>query len=148
MHSVRDALITDPGRGDAVTLYLAGDLATVGPHPTDPLLVRAGGGIRLGADPDEGVAEQASLLYHLASLDPAMGVPDQPFWDLLQHNGVPFRPHWGKYLPSPTAPFGPAYYQQVYPRLGDFLAKRAAYDPQQIFVTDYWRAQLGIAPVR
>jgi hypothetical protein len=68
----------------------------------------------------------------------------QQFWDLLQRNGVPFRPHWGKYLPPPQAPFGPGYYRQMYPHLKDFLEMRSTFDPKQIFVTDYWRAQLGI----
>jgi hypothetical protein len=68
----------------------------------------------------------------------------QQFWDLL----VPFkfRPHWGKYLPAPTAPFGPTYFGGVYPHLADFLELRKTYDPNQIFVTDYWRQQLGIEP--
>jgi FAD/FMN-containing dehydrogenase len=66
----------------------------------------------------------------------------QQFWDLLKP--YKFRPHWGKYLP-PVSGYGPAYYQSVYPRLADFLNLRAQYDPKQIFVTDYWREQLGIA---
>lgn len=68
-----------------------------------------------------------------------------PVWKLLQQNNIPFRPHWGKYLPDPTPPFGPTYFGKVYPRLGDFLEQRAKYDPKQLFVTDYWRNQLGIA---
>jgi hypothetical protein len=66
----------------------------------------------------------------------------QQFWDLLRP--YMFRPHWGKYLP-PASGYGPAYYQSVYPRLGDFLTLRAKYDPKQVFVTEYWRDQLGIA---
>ena len=69
----------------------------------------------------------------------------QQFWDLLEANGIPFRPHWGKYIPSPTAPFGPSYYARVYPRLADFLDLRATMDPKEVFVTGYWRSQLGIA---
>jgi hypothetical protein len=68
-----------------------------------------------------------------------------PFWKLLKDANVPFRPHWGKFLPPP-ATYGPAYYATVYPNLDKFLALRATYDPKQIFVTDYWRTQLGIAP--
>lgn len=66
----------------------------------------------------------------------------QQFWDLLRP--YKFRPHWGKYLP-PATTYGPVYYQSVYPRLANFLTLRTQYDPKQIFVTDYWRAQLGIA---
>jgi hypothetical protein len=67
-----------------------------------------------------------------------------PLWDWLRKASIPFRPHWGKYLP-PVSSYGPSYYGQVYPKLGDFLAKRGVYDPKQLFVTDYWRNQLGIA---
>lgn len=66
-----------------------------------------------------------------------------PFWDLLRKANVPFRPHWGKYLP-PAQTYGPDYYRSVYPKFDDFLAMRATYDPKQVFVTDYWRSQLGI----
>ena len=66
----------------------------------------------------------------------------QQFWDLLKP--YKFRPHWGKYLP-PSSTYGPAYYKGVYPRLADFLTLRAKYDPKQVFVTEYWRDQLGIA---
>jgi len=65
----------------------------------------------------------------------------QQFWDLLKPFN--FRPHWGKYLPPP-ATYGKTYYQGVYPHFQDFLDLRATYDPYQIFVTDYWRQQLGI----
>ena len=67
----------------------------------------------------------------------------QQFWDALRQ--FSFRPHWGKYLPPP-ATYGKAYYRQIYPHLQDFLDMRAQYDPNQIFVTDYWRQQLGIQP--
>ena len=65
----------------------------------------------------------------------------QQFWDLLRPFN--FRPHWGKYLP-PSSTYGASYYGTVYPRLGDFLKLRAKYDPNQIFVTDYWRDQFQI----
>lgn len=59
------------------------------------------------------------------------------FWELL----APFRyrPHWGKYLPPP------ALYLGNLPRLADFLALRAELNPKGIFLTDYWRTNLGIA---
>lgn len=67
-----------------------------------------------------------------------------PFWDLLRAARLPFRPHWGKLLP-PAATFGADYYRGVYPKLDAFLSLRQRYDPRQVFVTDYWREQLGIA---
>lgn len=65
-----------------------------------------------------------------------------PFWELLKPFG--FRPHWGKFLPPPGSGDWVAYYRQNLPRFDDFLALRAKLDPQQIFVNDYWRANLGI----
>ncbi|WP_437964284.1 D-arabinono-1,4-lactone oxidase [Sorangium sp. So ce260] len=66
----------------------------------------------------------------------------KPFWeDVLKPFG--FRPHWGKFLP-PASPDWVEYYRQNFPRMDDFLVLRAKLDPQQIFVTDYWRENLGI----
>ena len=67
----------------------------------------------------------------------------QQFWDALRLANLPFRPHWGKFLPPP-ATYGKAYYETVYPHLDDFLALRQKYDPKQVFVTDYWRNQFSI----
>jgi len=73
------------------------------------------------------------------------GNPDQvyfpQFWDLLEE--FSFRPHWGKYLPPASAKWR-AYYREQLPQLEAFLRLRAAADPQQLFVTDYWREHLGI----
>jgi hypothetical protein len=66
-----------------------------------------------------------------------------PFWDLLKP--FVFRAHWGKILP-PATPDWVAYSRAAYPRIDDFLALRRELDPRQIFVTDYWRTHLGIAP--
>jgi len=54
------------------------------------------------------------------------------------------RLHWGKHLyeqPARTAQRA----SLRYPRWHDFLALRARSDPSGIFVTDYWRAHLGLA---
>ncbi len=61
--------------------------------------------------------------------------------DTLDDLGV--RLHWGKHLyeqPGRTALRARARY----PRWQDFLDLRAACDPDELFVTDYWRAQLGL----
>lgn len=65
----------------------------------------------------------------------------QRFWEILRP--FAFRPHWGKFLP--TSAGWADYYAREFPRLTDFLALRDKLDPQQIFVTEYWRAALGIA---
>jgi hypothetical protein len=71
------------------------------------------------------------------------GVPDRdfypPLWEKLKPFG--FRAHWGKYLPGDVA-----YLKRQYPRWDDFMKVRARHDPQQVFVTDYWRKHLGIQP--
>jgi hypothetical protein len=66
------------------------------------------------------------------------------FWSLLKD--FAFRPHWGKHLPD-ASPEWRAYYRSTMPMLERFLALRAELDPQQIFVSSYWRDHLGIAPV-
>jgi D-arabinono-1,4-lactone oxidase len=70
--------------------------------------------------------------------DPATDFCPQ-FWELLKD--LKFKQHWGKYvIPDP------AYLRSLTPRWDDFMALRERLDPAQIFVTDYWREQLAIAP--
>jgi hypothetical protein len=59
------------------------------------------------------------------------------FWTLLRHMG--FRLHWGKYLLQ-----DPQYLQAQYPQWQAFMKVRETLDPQQVFVSDYWRRHLGI----
>jgi len=68
--------------------------------------------------------------------DPAVSYYPQ-FWKLLQD--LPCRFHWGKYMPV-----NPQYLKKQYPQWEAFMALRAKHDPNQIFVTDYWRQRLGI----
>lgn len=71
----------------------------------------------------------------------------QKFWTLLAKYN--FRPHWGKYLPEGNSPQGVAYLKKCYQeRWDDWMALRAKMDPNQIFVNDYWRGHLGIAPLQ
>jgi hypothetical protein len=67
------------------------------------------------------------------------------FWELLKEFN--FRVHWGKHLPDDPAGAWAQYLSQRYPRWKDFMGLREEMDPHQIFVTDYWRRHLGIAPV-
>jgi FAD/FMN-containing dehydrogenase len=60
------------------------------------------------------------------------------------------RLHWGKHFPAVGTKFGdmtmgPDYVAKAFPKFREWLAKRAAYDPHQLFVTSYWRSMLGIA---
>jgi D-arabinono-1,4-lactone oxidase len=67
-------------------------------------------------------------------------------WDLLREAGIPFRLHWGKF--QPTYPSGDRswvdFFRSQYPRWDDFLALRAERDPNNIFLTDYWRERFGL----
>ena len=73
------------------------------------------------------------------------------FWDvLLDIPGT--RLHWGKYLPLPgqkcgNTTFNLAYLKSVYPKMDDWLKLREEMDPDQVFVSDYWRGILEI-PVK
>jgi hypothetical protein len=62
------------------------------------------------------------------------------FWNLLMKE-FKCRFHWGKSMPAAVP-----YLEKQYPKWKDFMALRAEMDPQQTFVTDYWRKHLGIAP--
>lgn len=69
----------------------------------------------------------------------------QQFWDLLYQKGIPFRLHWGKYLPPPSSRTGASYLQKQYPRWVEFMTLRKKMDPDNIFLNRYWRDQLGIS---
>ena len=68
------------------------------------------------------------------------------FWKLLRDNDIPFRLHWGKFHP-PVARSDRTwvdFFRAQYPRWGDFLRLRAERDPNNVFLTDYWRDRLGL----
>ncbi|MDZ4714730.1 MAG: D-arabinono-1,4-lactone oxidase [Cytophagales bacterium] len=70
----------------------------------------------------------------------------QKFWELLAP--YKFRPHWGKYLPAPDSQQGVSYLQGNYPKWQAWKNLRDELDPYQLFVNDYWRAQLDIAVLK
>ena len=68
-------------------------------------------------------------------------------WNLLRENNIPYRLHWGKYQPiiAQGDPDGwVEFFRNQYERWDDFLAKRAEKDPNNIFLTDYWRNRFGL----
>jgi D-arabinono-1,4-lactone oxidase len=67
------------------------------------------------------------------------------FWELLRKHDIPFRLHWGKYLPNYDHAEWAAYYRTQYPRWDNFMEIRRQRDPKNIFLTDYWRQHLGIS---
>jgi hypothetical protein len=62
------------------------------------------------------------------------------FWDLLRD--FEYRFHWGKYLSPDSA----SYLKRLYPEWNNFMRIRAELDPEQVFVSPYWRKHLGIPP--
>lgn len=68
------------------------------------------------------------------------------FWNLMRSHGIPFRLHWGKIQPEypPGDRHWVDYFRALYPRWDDFLALRQKKDPNNIFLTDYWRARFGL----
>jgi len=69
-----------------------------------------------------------------------------PLWDLFRVSGIPFRLHWGKFQPVYAS--GERewvdFFAAHYPRWNDFLALRARRDPNNIFLTSYWRDRFGL----
>lgn len=72
------------------------------------------------------------------------------FWDILID--IPgTRLHWGKYLPLPgqkcgNTTFNADHLKLVYPKMNEWLQLREEYDPDQVFVSEYWRGILDIKP--
>jgi D-arabinono-1,4-lactone oxidase len=66
----------------------------------------------------------------------------QLFWDKL----APFnyRCHWGKYMPAADSPQGSKYLLSQYEKAAAFLEFRKQMDPDNVFLTDYWKKHLGI----
>ncbi|MEO9462260.1 MAG: hypothetical protein ABJ242_05945 [Marinomonas sp.] len=66
----------------------------------------------------------------------------EQYWDVLKDAGVPFRLHWGKFVPRYDFPQWAAHYRASLPRFDDFMALREKRDPHGLFFTKYWRDRL------
>lgn len=64
------------------------------------------------------------------------------YWDLLLTKNVPFRFHWGKFVPYYDFPTWAAYYKANLPKFQDFLDLRTQRDPDNVFFTTYWQQTL------
>ncbi|MBP7952015.1 MAG: hypothetical protein KAZ17_00875 [Sphingorhabdus sp.] len=64
------------------------------------------------------------------------------YWELFRANGLPFRFHWGKFVPAYDFPYWAQYYAKTLPKFGEFLALRAQRDPHNLFFTEYWQQRL------
>ena len=63
------------------------------------------------------------------------------FWELFADLEPRF--HWGKLMPEPDTPAAIAMRQSL-SRLPELLAERERLDPDDVFLTDPWRARLGL----
>jgi hypothetical protein len=68
----------------------------------------------------------------------------QNYWNALATFN--FRCHWGKYLPATVnGNPGAAYLLGQYPNFSKWNAIRKTFDPNNVFVTEYWQNQLNIS---
>jgi hypothetical protein len=66
------------------------------------------------------------------------------FWQLLYKEKIPFRVHWGKYLPKADSDTGAKYLREQYDKWDDFMKLRQDWDPKGIFLNTYWKEHLGL----
>ena len=67
------------------------------------------------------------------------------FWNLLRKKQIPYRLHWGKFLPRvEDSPWWPAWIRRQYPCWDDFMRLRGRHDPHGVFVNDYWCEHLAL----
>ncbi len=64
------------------------------------------------------------------------------YWDILKNNHIPFRLHWGKFVPRYDFPQWVEHYRDSLPKFDDFLKLRAKRDPDDLFFTSYWQDRL------
>ncbi len=64
------------------------------------------------------------------------------YWEVLRDAGIPFRLHWGKFVPRYEFADWAAHYKTNLPRFQDFLDLREQRDPDGIFYTNYWKKRL------
>jgi D-arabinono-1,4-lactone oxidase len=63
----------------------------------------------------------------------------EQFWNLFKDNDIPFRLHWGKFVPDYDFKFWADYYRKNLPKFEDFMKLREKRDPNNIFFTKYWK---------
>jgi D-arabinono-1,4-lactone oxidase len=67
-------------------------------------------------------------------------------WNHLYESGIDFRLHWGKFQPAylPGDPQWVTFFAGQYDQWDAFLALRRRQDPQNVFLTSYWRDRFGL----
>lgn len=120
---------------DAWELYCTGPSCFwLSPSYTDGTDEWAGGAFRVDAYWYQGSPEDPTTSFY------------PQFWELFEPSGIPFRLHWGKHQPPVAA--GDRkwvnYFAAQYPRWDEFLRLREQRDPNNIFLTRYWRDRFGL----
>jgi hypothetical protein len=64
------------------------------------------------------------------------------FWSLLKE--FDYRLHWGKFLVQNTPSVPDDYLQKQYPKWGNWMKIRQELDPDNLFLTDYWKTHLNL----
>jgi D-arabinono-1,4-lactone oxidase len=81
--------------------------------------------------------------YHNNKGDPsAKGGFFSQFWEAFRDENIPFRLHWGKYMPEYDYSQWSEYLRSQYPRWDDFMQLRKLRDPKNIFLSNYWSNHL------
>jgi hypothetical protein len=100
----------------------------------NPFCIRSSKASRFWLSPAYG---EPCIKIDIGHLAPASMAYFQYMYEALKPFGV--RLHWGKVLFT-----DPDYIHSHFPRLKDFLELRSIYDPEQIFVSDFWRKIFAI----
>ena len=64
------------------------------------------------------------------------------YWDALDAAGIPYATHLGKYRPENHAT--KERLRKDYPNYDKWVSIRDKFDPDQVFVTGYWRKMLAL----
>ena len=110
-------------------------------HPTSYWMHQ---GYTNGADEFKEGTIRVDLFWYTANTGAPNGRGEyyDQFWKLFRENNIPFRLHWGKFIPDYDFPDWANYYQQQLPKMKEFLALREQRDPKDVFLTDYWKLRL------
>ncbi|MGV3527736.1 MAG: D-arabinono-1,4-lactone oxidase [Flavisolibacter sp.] len=66
------------------------------------------------------------------------------FWKLFAVSKIPYRLHWGYYLPQAGSSAPDQEISAVFPKFNAFAELRKTLDPENIFLTAYWKQHLNL----
>ena len=66
------------------------------------------------------------------------------FWKLFAESKIPFRLHWGYYLPQAGSSAPDQEISAGFPKFNAFAELRKTLDPENIFLTAYWKQHLNL----